>query len=52
MKIRVILFKNWKHVFKHMYQTGLGDFGAVIYPSKHILCSQIHGDKNLAYDTK
>ena len=22
VKIRVMLFKNWKHIFKHMYQTG------------------------------
>ena len=23
VKKRVILFKNWKYVFKHMYQIGL-----------------------------
>ena len=36
MKIRAMLFNNWKHVFKYIYQTGL-EFPTFLSPS-HQLC--------------
>ena len=36
MEIRVMLFKNWKHVFKHMYQTGLKNLKIVFNGFKRL----------------
>ena len=51
MKICIRLFKNWKYIFKHMYQNGPTFLGWLICMETDKLAKQsidMHGDRQIS----